>query len=364
MSIEALFEPFTVKNLTLKNRFVLAPMSRYNNDDGIPNDDFVEYHRSRAAADLGLTLTGATAIDRVSANNHPKLANINEAARAGWEKTVNAVHEAGGPIVLQLWHAGSLHNIDPEFKPGPLESPSGLEQPGKVVGKPMTESQIADCIEAFARATVMANEIGFDSVEVHAAHGFLLDQFFWEGTNQRKDEWGGKTLAERSRFALEVVKAVKAELDPQAPLFMRISQWKEQDYSVKLANSPRELEAWLMPFVDAGVDILDCSQRRFWEPEFEGSPLNLAGWVKKVTGLPVITTGSVGLSTDVMSFLFGETAKRTPLDELVRRYEAGEFDLVAVGRSLLADADWITRVRTGREGDMDDLEPEDFLKWI
>lgn len=364
MPVESLFQPFTIKNLTVKNRFVLAPMSRYKNDDGIPNDDFAEYHRERAAGDLGLTITGATAIDRPAANNHPKLANINEASREGWKKTVAAVHDAGGPIVLQLWHAGSLHNVDPDFKPGPLESPSGLEAPGKKVGEPMTDSEIADCIDAYVRATVMAEEIGFDSVEIHAAHGFLLDEFFWDGTNRRQDIWGGSTLAERSRFPLEVTKAVKAALDPDKPLFMRFSQWKEQDYEVKLVNDPAEMETWLSLFVDAGVDILDCSQRRFWEAEFPGSELNFAGWAKKLTGVPVITTGSVGLSTDVMSFLYGETAKRTPLDELVRRFEAGEFDLVAVGRALLADPEWIIKIREGREGEMEDLKPEEMLSWI
>lgn len=364
MPIDSLFQPFTIKGLTLKNRFVLAPMSRYQNDGGIPNAAFAEYHRQRAAGELGLTITGATAIDRPAANNHPRLANINEASREGWRQTVAAVHEAGGPIVLQLWHAGSLHNIDPDFKPGPLESPSGLEAPGKKVGQPITEEQIADCIDSFAKATVLANAIGFDTVQVHAAHGFLLDEFFWAGTNRRTDRWGGRSLAERSRFALEVVRAVKAELAPEQPLLMRVSQWKEQDYGVKLVTSPAQMEAWLAPFVDAGVDVLDCSQRRFWEAEFEGSRLNFAGWVKKVTGVPVITAGSVGLSNDVMAFLHGETARRTPLDEVVRRFEAGEFDLVAVGRALLADPDWLLKVRAGRDQDLDDLQPEDMLSWV
>lgn len=364
MTIESLFQPLSIKNLTLKNRFVLAPMSRYHNEGGNPGAEFIDYHRQCAAGDLGLTITGATAIDRLSANNHPRLANINATARPGWQEVVDAVHAQGGPIVLQLWHAGSLHNVDPDFKPGPLESPSGLEAPGKKVGEPMTESQIADCIDSFAQATVLANDIGFDSVEVHAAHGFLLDEFFWSGTNRRTDRWGGDTLAQRSRFALEVVKAVRKELDSNTPLFMRISQWKEQDYEVKLVNNPAELEAWLTPFVDAGVDVLDCSQRRFWEAEFAGSELNLAGWVKKVTGVPVITTGSVGLSTDVMSFFHGETAQRRPLDELVRRFEDNEFDLVAVGRAMLADPNWIVKVRQGSDMEEADLVPEDMLQWI
>jgi 2,4-dienoyl-CoA reductase-like NADH-dependent reductase (Old Yellow Enzyme family) len=254
--------------------------------------------------------------------------------------------------------------VDPGWKPGPLESPSGLEAPGKKVGEPMTDEQIADCIAAYARATAMASEIGFDTVEVHAAHGFLLDEFFWDGTNRRQDRWGGRTLAERSRFVVEVIRAVRAVLDQSKPLFLRISQWKEQDYGVKLASSPAELEQWLMPMLDAGVDVLDCSQRRFWEAEFPGSDINFAGWVKKVTGATVITAGSVGLSTDVMSFFHGETAERRPLDDLVRRYEAGEFDLVAVGRALLADPYWIIKIRDGREQEMQDLTPEQIMSWV
>lgn len=364
MSIESLFEPLQIKNLYLKNRFVMAPMSRYQNEGGIPNDEFIEYHRSRSAGELGLTITGATAVDRPAANNHPKLANINENSRAGWQKVVQAVHAEDCPIVLQLWHAGSLHNVDPEWKPGPLESPSGLQAPGMKVGEPMTDEQIADCIDAFAGAAQMATEIGFDTVEIHAAHGFLLDEFFWGGTNLRQDKWGGRTLAERSRFVVEVIRAVKAVIDREAPLLLRISQWKEQDYGIKLADSPAELEAWLAPLLDAGVDMLDCSQRRFWEAEFPGSDLNFAGWVKKVTGVPVITVGSVGLSNDVMSFFHGETARRTPLDELVRRFEAGEFDLIAVGRALLADPQWIVKVRQGREDEMADLTLDQIISWV
>ena len=364
MSVESLFAPLQIKNLHLKNRFVLSPMSRYQNDGGIPNNDFVEYHRLRAAGELGLTITGATAIDRPAANNHPKLANVNGSARAGWEKVVRAVHAENHPIVLQLWHAGSLHNVDPQWKPGPLESPSGLEAPGKKVGEPMTDEQIADCIEAYVQATVMATGIGFDTVEIHAAHGFLLDEFFWDGTNRRQDKWGGKTLVERSRFIVEVIRAVRAVIKKETPLFLRVSQWKEQDYGVKLAHTPAELEAWLTPMLEAGVDVLDCSQRRFWEAEFPGSDLNFAGWVKKVTGAPVITTGSVGLSTDVMSFFHGETAKRRPLDDLVRRLEAEEFDLVAVGRALLADPQWIVKIRAGREHEMTDLTPEQIMSWV
>jgi 2,4-dienoyl-CoA reductase-like NADH-dependent reductase (Old Yellow Enzyme family) len=361
--MQVLFQPFTLKNLTLKNRLVLAPMSRYQNAGGIPNAAFADFHGSRAR-DIGLSITGATAIDMVSANNHPKLANINAAASAGWKQVVDAVHAAGGPLMLQLWHAGALQNVAPDFKPGPFLSPSGLMAPGQPVGQPMTESDIADVIAAFVQAAQLALQLGFDALEIHAAHGFLLDEFFWSATNLRSDRWGGASLPERSRFALEVTKAVRKAIGPDVVLALRVSQWKEQDYTVKLANTPDELAAWLCPFVDAGVDLLDCSQRRFWEPEFAGSHLNFAGWVKKLTAAPVITVGSVGLSNDVMTFFHGETAKHAPIDELVCRLENNEFDLVAVGRTLLADADWVRKLRANELATQPGLDPRAMMQWI
>ncbi len=355
MGIESLFEPFTIKNLELKNRFVMAPMSYYKNLGARPNDEFAQYHRVRAAGNLGLTITGATGIDRAASNNHPGLANINQDTRQSWQKVVDGVHEVSGPITLQLWHAGSLFNVAPDWKPAPIESPSGLEKPGKQVGKPLTEEQIADCVNAFAKAASLAKDIGFDAVEIHGAHGFLIDQFFWEDTNLRDDHWGGQTIVERSRFAIEVVKAVRTAVGEDMAVLMRVSQWKEQDYAASLARTPDELQAWLGPLAEAGVDLFDCSQRRFWEPEFDGSDLNFAAWVKKVLEMPVITVGSVGLSNDVMSFFNGEEAERRPLDDLVRRYERGDFDLVAIGRTLLADPEWIIKIQNGREDEMSSL---------
>jgi 2,4-dienoyl-CoA reductase-like NADH-dependent reductase (Old Yellow Enzyme family) len=363
LGIESLFEPFSCKSLQLKNRFVLAAVSRYNNAGGMPNEEFANFHQRRAAGDLGLSITGATAIDRPASNNHPDLANINQQTKAGWENVVQKVHAVGGPIALQVWHAGSLFNVAPDWTPAPLESPSGLELPGKKVGEPLSDEQIADCIEEYAKAAALGKEIGFDAIEVHGAHGFLIDQFFWGGTNQRTDKWGGKTLAERSLFAIEVVKAVRAAIGEDMAMLMRFSQWKEQDYEVKLASTPEELEAWLGPLKEAGVDIFDCSQRRFWEAEFDGSDLNFAGWVKKVLDVPTITVGSVGLSNDVMSFFHGEKAERAPLDDLIRRFERGDFDMVAVARALLADPNWVKTIRDEKEHKLEILDPKDIWNW-
>jgi len=126
---------------------------------------------------------------------------------------------------------------------------------------------------------------------------------------------------------------------------LRFSQWKLQDFNAKLAQSPAELEAFLKPLCGAGVDLFHCSQRRFWEPEFEGTGLNLAGWTKKLTGKPTITVGSVALDQDfTRSFAAGETASLTGIDELLDRLARNEFDLVAIGRSLIANPDWPTIV--------------------
>ena len=363
MTIEALFQPFTVKSLTLKNRFVLAPMSRYTSSNETPTDELVSYHRRRAERALGLTITGATAVDRPAANNHPELACFRPHTHAAWQRVVDAVHDAGGPIALQLWHAGALYQMEPDWLPVPVESPSGIKPTGETAGVAMSEEDIADTIDAFARGAAEAQSMGFDAIEVHAAHGFLLDEFFWEATNRREDRWGGKTLAQRSRFVIEVLRAVRGVLRPELPLFLRLSQWKEQDYETRLAHNPDELQAWLEPLVDAGVDVFNCSQRRYWEAEFPGSDLNFAGWVKKLSGLPTITVGSVGLDTDVMEFFEGKTAHTTPIDELLRRFERGDFDLVAVGRALLADPDWIIKLRDGRLRNNSTLEPGDFAQW-
>ncbi len=155
-----------------------------------------------------------------------------------------------------------------------------------------------------------------------------------------------------------MLKAVKAAVGDDFVVILRLSQWKLQDYTARLAHTPREMEAWLQPLADAGADIFHCSQRRFWEPEFEGSDLNFAGWAKKLTGRPTITVGSVGLTGEFMAAFAGETSQPASLDELLRRLDRGDFDMVAVGRALLADPQWALKVRDGRLDELQDFTRE------
>ncbi len=216
----------------------------------------------------------------------------------------------------------------------------------------MSEEEVADAIAAFARAAADAKRLGFDAVELHGAHGYLIDQFFWAGTNEREDAYGGDDLPRRANFAAEILKSVRAAVGPDYPVIIRLSQWKQQDFSARLAHTPDEMAAWLLPLAEAGADIFHCSQRRFWEPEFEGSDLNFAGWAKKLTGKPTITVGSVGLDGDFIAAFSGQGADPASLDELLRRLERGEFDLVGVGRALLQDPAWALKVRQGRSHEL------------
>ncbi|TNC60901.1 NADH:flavin oxidoreductase [Rubellimicrobium roseum] len=359
-STDALFRPFRLGPLDLPNRIVMAPMTRSKAPEGIPGPANAAYYRRRAEGDVGLILSEGTVIDRPSSRNDPGIPFFHgEAALAGWQGVIDAVHAADGRMGPQIWHTGSTFSgWEP---PEPVESPSGLLAPDKPRGRVMTEEDIADTIDAFARAATDARRLGFDVVEIHGAHGYLIDEFFWAGTNLRTDGWGGATLPERSRFAVEVVRAVRAAAGPDLPVILRLSQWKQQDFTARLAATPQEMEAWLVPLVEAGADVLHCSQRRFWEPEFpevdgpEG--LNFAGWAKKLTGAATISVGSVGLTGEFIAAFGGESSKPASLEGLVRRLEREEFDLVAVGRALLADPAWVRKVREGATEELRDFSP-------
>jgi 2,4-dienoyl-CoA reductase-like NADH-dependent reductase (Old Yellow Enzyme family) len=226
----------------------------------------------------------------------------------------------------------------------------------------MTESDIADVIAAFARSAEHARELGFDGVELHGAHGYLIDQFFWSTANQRSDRYGGGSR-ERLRFALEIVRAVRASVGASFPVCFRLSQFKLGDYRFRVAPDATQLEQWVGPLGDAGVDVFHCSTRRFDEPEFEGSPLNLAGWVKRLTGKPTITVGSVGLDSDFIASFAGRSAGVHGIERLLERLARGEFDLVAIGRAQLADAEWPEKIRTGRFAEVTSFVPEHLSRY-
>jgi 2,4-dienoyl-CoA reductase-like NADH-dependent reductase (Old Yellow Enzyme family) len=359
-----LFRPFAVGRTTLANRIVMAPMTRGMSPGGVPGPEVAAYYRRRAEGGVGLIITEGTWIPQANASNDPGVPDFHgDAALAGWAEVLRQVHGAGGKIMPQLWHIGAAPKSDvaeiygdrPDAIGLPI-GPSGLGAPDQPSGRAMTQHDIDDVSEAYVRAAVSAFKLGFDGVELHGAHGYLMDQFFWQGTNRRDDAYGGDT-ARRGRFAADIISAIRRATAPDFPILLRFSQWKLQDYNAKPWRTPQELEAFLGPLTDAGIDMFHCSQRRFWTPEYPGSELNLAGWTKQLTGKPTITVGSVSLDLDMTVSLYeSRPTAITGIEDLIERMARDEFDMVAVGRALLADSAWPDKVRRGA---MAELRPFD-----
>ena len=349
----SLFSRFACNSLELSNRIVMAPMTRQFSPNGVPTADVAAYYKRRAQGGTGLIITEGTTVNDAVATMDANIPQFHGSkALAGWEKVVSEVHAAGGKIMPQLWHVGMARVAEKAPHPElPSAGPSGLFKPGKQGAEPMTQQHIESVIAAFAQAAADAKAIGMDGVEIHGAHGYLIDQFFWEGTNQRTDSWGGN-MENRGRFAVEIVKAIRSATSPDFPIVLRYSQWKQQDYTARLASTPKELEAFLQPLSDAGVDIFHCSQRRYWESEFKDSNLNLAGWTKKLTGKPTITVGSVGLNDDFFGAFKGQDSSTRSIDDLLERLDSQEFDLVAVGRALLQDPEWVNKIKDERTDEL------------
>lgn len=361
-----LYTPFQLGRFTLPNRFVFPPMGLEVCEGGVPSEEAARYYARRAEGGASLVITEGVYIDHPSSGDNPLLGRFHgEDAFAGWRDVAARVHAAGGICVPELWHVGLIFR-GPDvlagnalaFRPelGQV-SPSGFIAPGQKVCDGMSQAEIDEVIDAYARGTAKAVELGFDGIELHGAHGYVIDQFLWKALNHRTDRYGGSPRA-RGRFAADVIRACRAELEPGMPLILRISNWKMVDFAARLADTPQELEELFAPIVEAGVDLIDCSQRRFWEPCFDdGSDLNLAGWVKKVTGVPTCTIGSIGLDTDFFTNLSegrDSGLDLARLDDLMRRFDRGDFDLVAVGRAMIAEPDWPKLVR---EGAFDRLKP-------
>lgn len=341
-NLAPLITPFECGSLTLSNRFVMSPMTRQCSPDGIPGDDVAAYYTRRATAKVGLVITEGVGVDHPSAIGHGSMGEENipalhgETALAGWRKVVESVHGAGGKIIPQLWHMGGIRQ----------EGTPPHRQAKSMRPNDMSEVEIAEIIAAFACSAANAKAVGFDGVALHGGHGYLIDSFLWSGTNARQDAWGGD-ITRRTRFAAELVKAVRVAVGPDFPIMFRISQWKLQNYEAKLAETVEELAVIVEALAAAGVDIFDVSTRVFSVPAFAGSDMGLAGWVKKLSGKPTMTVGGIGFDKELAASFAEPTQAIDNLGEVVRRFKGGEYDLVALGRALLMDPAWVLKAQAG-----------------
>ena len=358
--VSPLFKPFRIRGLELKNRIVMAPMTRSRSPGGSPNEENAKYYARRAAGDVGLILSEGTLTRRKGASDDANVPLFwGEQPLAGWKRVIDAVHAAGGRMGPQLWHIGMSRKPNSgHFPDAPSDGPSGLTLRGKKIAEEPSEAEVLDMAQAYADSARAAKELGFDCIELHGAHAYLIDEFFWERTNQRTDRFGG-SIERRAEFAAETIRRSRAAVG-ELPIIIRISQWKSVDYEAKIAKTPEELERWVRVLRDAGVDAIHCSQRRILEAEFPSvdgpQGLNFAGWVKKLSGLPTISVGSVGLSSEFTGAFQGQGSAAGKLDDVIARLERGEFDLIAVGRALLQDPEWALKVQQRRFDELRDYD--------
>jgi 2,4-dienoyl-CoA reductase-like NADH-dependent reductase (Old Yellow Enzyme family) len=362
-SIAPLFEPLDVGAVALPNRFVMSPMSRNFSPSGLLNPESPAYYRRRAEGGCGLVVSEGAAVPHPVAPLTRWVPHFHGESLDMWAKVAKEVQAAGSRFFVQLWHPGLGRKVSLTDNPSEPSIGPGTElKDGEKPTRAMTIQDIEEVIAAFAAAAADAKAIGLDGVNIHGAHGYLIDQFLWDQTNLRTDGYGGADIGARTRFAVELIKEVRRRVGPGFPIMLRFSQWKGPDYEARNARTPQELEALLTPLADAGVDIFDASTRRFWLPEFEGSDLNLAGWAKKITGKTAMTVGSIGLEGPLDNRrLGGESFRNTTLqnvDRLIEMFARGDFDLVGIGRVVLTNPDWPKIVRRGEFGALRAYDPE------
>ncbi|MDO7836352.1 12-oxophytodienoate reductase [Sphingobium sp. HBC34] len=378
LDLSPMFQPLTIRGLTLPNRFAMAPMTRSFCPDNLPGDDVAGYYQRRAEGGTGLIITEAIGTDHPAAVGDTGLGETNLPlfnggdTVAAWARVADAVHARGGRIIPQLWHQGPMRmpdGVNPAFSPSgrygdPSKAADYYVEKAKIISaSPMpvpTDEEIADVVAGFGRAARDAVAAGFDGLALHGAHGYLIDAFLWAETNRRPAPWGGDAVA-RTRFAVEVVKACRAAIGEDRPLIFRFSQWKQQDFRARLANDPAELEAILGPISDAGVDLFDASVRYFNTPAFpEHGDLSLAGWAKKLTGKLTGAVGGIGIVKGMYDTVSASAEASNNLGLLLKRFEAGEFDIASVGRMILHDPHWVGKARSGEA--LPAFEPDSLTK--
>lgn len=348
---------FFTEKIRLKNRFVMAPVPTGFVTDRIPMKENISFYGKRANS-VGLIIAGAININHHTAPNHVKTPNIETYEQiSSWKRITDEVHLNGGKIVAQIWHSGGYRKIClPEDE---VTTPSGIIK-GEVVGKPVSKEEIKEIVSRFAETAYNVKRAGFDGVEIHAAHGGLIHDFFSNDTNKRTDEYG---FFNRTLFAEDIIKSCRKVVGDSFPILLRISNFKMYDSSSRLATTPEELQGILYPLVKAGIDIFDCSSLRFTDNAFADYEGCLAFWTKKICQKPTINVGCVGSKYPFIndaSKIIDELSNRN--DDmnsystngngttmyhkrmLLNALKNEEYDLIALGRPLLLDAEWVDKI--------------------
>jgi 2,4-dienoyl-CoA reductase-like NADH-dependent reductase (Old Yellow Enzyme family)/thioredoxin reductase len=333
--LQNLFSSIMIKTMELPNRAVMPPMgTNLGNADGTVSEANLAYLKRRARGGPGLIITEISAVHPSGVAINSELGAYDDRFIPGLKKLADIAHAAGCKVALQLHHAGreSLYLL----KEGKAIAPSPIRS--LVFGltpREITRDEIQEIIAAFGAAAFRARQAGFDAVEVHGAHGYLLTQFLSSLCNQREDEYGGN-LSNRSRFMIEILQEVRRRVGSDFPISLRIST----EECIKGGYSVEDMQSILPNLVKAGADLIHASLGTHGSPggitsapaEYEpGFNVWRAKKVKEVVDVPVIAVGR-----------FSDPALA---DEVIGR---GEADLIAFGRQFLADPDFLVKTREGR----------------
>ena len=334
-----IFSPYRLGALDLPNRTVVAPMTRISADaDGVPTAQMAHHYASFARGGFSLIITEGTHPDITFSQGYRDQPGIVTAAQvAGWRKVTDAVHAAGGRIVMQLMHAGAL--VQDNRYTDETVAPSAVLPAGEMAARyygdgpfrmprKMTRAEIATAIEDFGTSAANAMEAGFDGVEIHGANGYLPVQFLTPETNTRTDEYGG-SLENRLRFHREIMAAVVRGVAGRGLAGMRLSQSRSNDFTYKWHGGIDEARAIFTAMQDEGADFLHISTHQGLGEEF-GSGHTLAGLARETNGLPVIACGKLEVPENAEQIL-----------------DTGEADLIAMARGAIGDPSWPNKLVRG-----------------
>jgi len=336
MSETDLFSPFRIKNFTLKNRIGVAPMTRMSSPgDSIPRRDVLDFLVRRARNGAALVTTEAIVTDYESAQGYPGQARLTTQRQIdAWKPVVEAIRREGAVSVMQMFHCGRVAwpEVNPAGRtvaPSPLSprSANPLTRAPYPTPDAMSLFDIEHVIRGFAETARGAVEAGFDGIEVHGAHGYLICQFLSATTNQRTDAYGG-SVENRYRFAHEVIRAVREGVPKDRLLLFRISNWGIVDPEVSLFGGREEYQEIVGRLSSEPIDALSVSTYSYSTEAF-GTGQNMARLTRESTRLPILICGGIH--------------DRASAEDALR-----DADMVLSAKSMLLNPDWVRDIREGK----------------
>jgi 2,4-dienoyl-CoA reductase-like NADH-dependent reductase (Old Yellow Enzyme family) len=336
MNRDKVFTPFQLKNFHLRNRLGVAPMTRMSSrHDSVPRQDVLDFLVTRAQNGAAIVYTEAIVTDYESAQGYPGQARMTTQRQIDtWRTVNNAIRAAGALSIMQMFHCGRM--AWPEVNPAGRSlapSPVTIKQLNPLTGQPypqpdeMSAFDIRHVINGFAETAKGAVEAGFDGIEIHGAHGYLISQFLSPYSNQRTDEYGG-TPTKRYRFAHEVIEAVRQVVPQDKLLVFRISDWGVADMDVSLFGNRDEYQTIIRMLSEEPIDALSVSTYDYSLKAF-GTDKNMAQLTREVSNLPI--------------FICGKIYDRASAEEALQ-----DADIALSGKSTLLNPNWVEDLRAGK----------------